>query len=185
MRRVSVVGSTGTGKTTFGRALAEILGVPFVELDAINWGPNWTMIPAETFQGRAREIVAADAWVVDGNYGGRGVRDIVWRAADTIVWLDYPLRVIYPRLFRRTVARLADRREIWPGTANRESFRGAFLSRKSLFWWLLRTHWVRRRNWPALFALPQYAHVRVHRFTRPQDADAWLRAQRDAVPEST
>ena len=41
-RRVSIVGSTGTGKTTFGRELAAILAVPFVELDALFWGPNWS-----------------------------------------------------------------------------------------------------------------------------------------------
>ena len=41
MRRVSVVGCPGTGKSTLGRQLAGVLGVPFVELDAIFHLPGW------------------------------------------------------------------------------------------------------------------------------------------------
>ncbi len=43
--RVSVVGCSGSGKTTFGRALAETLGVAFVELDAVFHQPGWTELP--------------------------------------------------------------------------------------------------------------------------------------------
>jgi adenylate kinase family enzyme len=178
MRRVSVVGSTGTGKTTFGRELAALMGVPFVELDALNWGPRWTMVDAERFQALARDAIAGDAWVVDGNYGGRGVRDLVWAKADTIIWLDYSLAVIFPRLFRRTLARLRDPKELWPGTGNRESFRGAFLSRGSLFWWALKTHRPRRRGYTRLLALPQYASAEKVRFREPSAAERWLDAQR-------
>ena len=133
-RRVSVVGSTGTGKTTFARDLAAILGVPHIELDALAWAPNWRLVDAETLQARVRGAIAGDAWVVDGNYGGRGARQLVWARADTIIWLDFSLFVIYARLLRRTVARIRDGAELWPGTGNRETIRGAFLSRESLFW---------------------------------------------------
>lgn len=183
-RRVSVVGSTGAGKTTYARELARALGVRHIELDALAWGPNWTLADAETLQARVREAIVADGWVVDGNYGGRGARQIVWERADTVVWLDYPLRVILARLFRRTNERIRSRRELWPGTGNVETFRGQYLSRESLFVWALRTHRRRRTQNEALLALPQYAHLRVHHFRRPHEADAWLRAQRERVPES-
>lgn len=173
-RRVSVVGSTGTGKTTFGRELASTLGLPFVELDAINWGPDWTMIGPERFQARVTEVVAQDRWVVDGNYGGQGIRELVWARADTIVWLDYGLPVIFLRLWRRTIERIRSGEELWPGTGNRETLRNTFLSRESLLWWALKTHRRRRWSYARLLALPQYAHARVHRFRRPRDAERWL-----------
>lgn len=181
MRRVSVVGSTGSGKTTFSRELAATLGLPCIELDAINWGPGWTMIAPEAFRSRVREAIAADGWVVDGNYGGAGVRDVVWGAADTIVWLDLPLTTILQRLLWRTVARLRDGRELWPGTGNRESFREAFLSRKSMLWWAATTYRRRRRQFEGLLALPQYAQLRVLRFTDPATADRWLADLRSLV----
>jgi adenylate kinase family enzyme len=181
MRRVSVVGSTGTGKTHFSRELAQIMDVPFVELDAINWGPNWTMIGPERFQARASEAIAADAWVVDGNYGGQGVRDLVWARADTIIWLDYSLPVILRRLWRRTTTRIRTGAEVWPNTGNRETLRNAFFSTDSLFWWAVTTYRTRRKNYPRLLALPRYRDRTVHRFRRPVEAERWLDAQRQAA----
>jgi adenylate kinase family enzyme len=51
-QRISIVGSTGTGKTTYARRLAEVLGVPHTELDAIAWQPAWTILPREEFRAR-------------------------------------------------------------------------------------------------------------------------------------
>src|SRR3990172_8915485 len=99
-RRVAVVGTTGTGKSTLARHLAHRLTVPHVELDALYWGPNWTPVPADLFRQRAAQAVAADAWVIDGNY--HVVRDLVWSRATTVVWLDYPLSLILARLLKRT-----------------------------------------------------------------------------------
>lgn len=180
-RRVSVVGPTGTGKTTFSRELARILRVPFTELDAIVWQPNWTMLPPDEFRARAGERVAASGWVIDGNYGGAGVRPLVWARADTIIWLDYSLPLIIGRLLRRTIARVREGRELWPGTGNRETLRGAFFSRDSLFVWLLQTYRRQRRAYEASFVSPQLAHTRRFRFRHPDEADRWLQAQREAA----
>ena len=174
VRRVSVVGSTGSGKTMFADALARKLGVPHVELDALNWGPDWTMVPLEVFQERVTREILSDGWVVDGNYGGRGARDLVWKRADTVVWLDFPLRIVFARLFRRAIRRIRSGQELWPGTGNRETYRNQFLSRDTLFWWALKTHRRRKRELPALFARPEYAHLVVHHFRRPAEAERWL-----------
>lgn len=180
-RRVSVVGSTGTGKTTCARQLAAVLRVPHVELDALAWEPNWTLADVETLQTRVRDATRVDRWVVDGNYGGRGVRQIVWDMADTIVWLDFSLMLILRRLWTRTNSRIRDQKELWPGTGNRESFRGAYLSRESMYWWAVKTYRLRRRNYEALFALPQYAHITRLRFRTPAEADRWLERLRAAA----
>ena len=178
-RRVSVVGSTGTGKTTFARDLAAILNVPHTELDAVVWQPNWKLLPPEEFQARVLPRLAEPGWVIDGNYGGAGVRPLIWDRADTIIWLDFSLTVIYRRLLSRTLARLRDGKELWPGTGNRETLRGVFLSRDSLLWWALKTYWRRKRNYAALLALPQYVHIQKLRFTRPSEADRWLGMERE------
>ncbi len=177
-----MVGSTGSGKTTFACRLAARLGVPHVECDALAWGRNWTLRPAATFRALASDATSGDMWVTDGNYGGAGVRDIIWRRADTLVWLDYPLPLIFWRLLGRTVARIRSGEELWPGTGNRETIRNSFFSRESLFIWLLRTFWRRRREFPALLARPEYAHLTVHHFERPGEAERWLEAQRALAP---
>lgn len=51
-RRIAVVGASGSGKTTFARRLAERLGIPHIELDAIHWGPDWTPARDDDFRAR-------------------------------------------------------------------------------------------------------------------------------------
>ncbi|HEY8393255.1 MAG TPA: adenylate kinase [Thermaerobacter sp.] len=171
-RRIVVVGTTGSGKTTAARRLAAILGYPHVELDALHWEPNWTPAPLEIFRHRVREITRAGYWVVDGNYSQ--VRDVLWPAADTIVWLDYALPVILGRLLRRTTRRALLREELWNG--NREDIVRSFLSRDSILLWALRSYRRRRREYPALFTRPEYGHLRVIRLRSPRETDTWLRA---------
>ncbi len=175
LSRIVVVGTTGSGKTTVARRLAQLLGVPHIELDALNWQPNWVGLAEHDLQEFRRRVdTAVDAsndWVTDGNY--RVVRDIVWGHAANVVWLDYPLWLIMWRLFRRTVRRAWTREELWNG--NRESFRKGFLSRDSLFLWALQSHSRRRREYPVLLAQPEHAHLRVFRHRWPRETERWLR----------
>jgi adenylate kinase family enzyme len=82
-RRIAVVGTTGPGKTTLARRLAQRLGLRHGERDALYWEPNWTPAATNVFQTHAAQALSGDGWVVDGNYGR--VRDVIWSRADTIV----------------------------------------------------------------------------------------------------
>lgn len=173
MDRLAVISSCpGAGKTTLARSLAATLGSPHVELDALYWGPLWTPVALEEYRRRVAAAVAGERWVSDGNY--RSIRDLLWPRADTLVWLDYSLRVAYPRLVRRTLARWRSGDELWPGTGNRESFRLLFLSRDSILWWALRTYRGRRSRFEADLARPEHAHLSVIRVRTPDEAGAWL-----------
>lgn len=170
MRRVTVVGTTGSGKTTLARALAERLGVPHVELDALHWGPNWTAVPKEELRARVSAALAGDGWVVDGNY--RSVRDIVWARADTLVWLDYPLPLVMTRLARRTFGRAFRRERLW--NDNRENLVTHFTRRDSLFLWAVQTHPKHRREYPIELARPEHRHLAIVRLRSPGEAQQWL-----------
>jgi adenylate kinase family enzyme len=150
MRKVAVIASaSGNGKTTLGREAARRLGVPFVELDAIVHGPGWVETPDDELRAEVEPIVGSDGWVIDGTYE-RKLGDLVLGAADTVVWLDLPVRVWLPRLVRRTVRRFRTHEELWNG--NRESLREALWGRESLFAWAFRSHFSRRRDWPERLA---------------------------------
>jgi adenylate kinase family enzyme len=169
MQRIVVVGTSGSGKTTFARRLALVLGVPHIELDALHWEANWQEAPVEVFRERTRAAVSANAWSADGNYSA--VRDIVWGQADTLVWLDYALVVILWRLIGRTVRRVALRQQLWSG--NRETL-AAQLSRDSIILWALRTYQRRRHEMPLLLQQPAYRHLTVIHLHSPQEAQRWL-----------
>ncbi|MEN8041512.1 MAG: adenylate kinase, partial [Actinomycetota bacterium] len=107
MRRISVVGSSGSGKTTAARAVAERLGYPHLELDSVFHLPGWTPLPDDEFRAAAAEFAAQPKWVIDGNYSSHGVQDIVWGRADTVVWLDPPKRTAMRQVTWRAVSRAA------------------------------------------------------------------------------
>ncbi len=171
--RTVVVGTSGSGKTTFAHQLARWLDVPHVELDAIYWGPNWTPLPIDAFRVRVEEALNGDAWTADGNYSK--VRDIVWGRADTVVWLDYPLPLVMARVIKRTCYRTLTREELWSG--NRERFLEAFFGRDSIVLWALSTYNRRRREYPTLFGRPEYAHLKVIRLQSSRAARKWLDGQ--------
>jgi len=169
MRRVNVVGTSGSGKTTFGAEIARRLGVPHIELDALSWEANWVTVPPDVLRERVAAAVSADEWVVDGNYGA--TRDLVWARADTVVWLDFPFVLVMWRVIARTLRRSLSGEVLWSG--NRESLRLAF-SRDSIILWALTTYWRRRRDYPRLFH--QYPGVRFVRLRSPAQGRRFLEA---------
>ena len=166
--RIVVVGTSGAGKTTLARRIASHLGLPHIELDAINWQSGWydlTRHAPKEFVRRVTEAIRAEAWVVDGNYAL--VRDRVWRRATHLVWLDYERPVIRARVIARTFLRVAMRTELWAG--NRERWRH-MLRRSHPIRWAWST-WGRRR-WETAERLsqPQCAHLMVVRLRHPREA---------------
>jgi len=170
MKRVIVIGSSCSGKTTLARRLAELLGSPHIKLDALHWGPDWSEVPRERFRAALEKRVEGDRWVVDGNYSA--VRDIVWERATDAAWLNYRFHVVFGRALARTLRRIVLREELFNG--NRESFRKAFLSRDSILLWVIRTFNRRRRNYRALFESGVFPNIRLIELRRPRDAGMLL-----------
>ncbi len=168
-QRAAVVGVTGSGKTTLAEALAARLGVPHVEMDALNWQRGWQPIERAEFRRRVDAATAAPGWVTDGNY--REVRDLVWGRAQALIWLDFPLWVNLWRLLQRSLHRIITREELWNG--NRESVRGQFFSRDSLFVYAVRSRRGLRQNIRRALE-DEYLHLQVIHLASPRAADRWL-----------
>jgi adenylate kinase family enzyme len=169
--RIAVIGATGSGKTTLAQRLGVILDLPLIELDALHWMPGWTEKPWPEIRSELDPMTRQDRWITDGNYSQ--VRDLIWPRADTIIWLDYPFLSIFFRLFIRTLKRFFLNIELWNG--NRERFRDNFLSRDSLFVWLLKSLPKHKKNYPLAFQEPQHTHLQVLRFSHPRQTEHWLK----------
>jgi adenylate kinase family enzyme len=167
--KIAVIGTSGSGKTTVARELARRLGVPHVELDALYHGPGWTETPVEEFRRRVVAATDADGWVVDGNYNSK-LGDFVLERADTVVWLDVPLRVALSRVTLRTIRRIRTGEELWSG--NRESWRGGFFGWESMFVWTIRSHLRHRRERAPRLA--RHRHLRVVRLRTGREVESYL-----------
>jgi adenylate kinase family enzyme len=174
VRRVSVVGTSGAGKSTFAFALAGLLGVPWLELDSVYHQAGWTPLPAEEFRRRVALAADGSGWVIDGNYGT--VRDLVWARADTVIWLDLPKRTVMRRLVFRTLRRVSGRAQLWNG--NRERWRDVFTldEQESVIAYAWKTHGSRRERYATELADPANGHLRVVRLRSPRAVRRFLRA---------
>ena len=143
MRRVVIFGTTGSGKTWLAEKLAKRHGLRVIELDALNWGPDWQPAPFELLRHRVECEIGDGDWIVVGNYDS--VRDLTWRAADTLIWLDLPFPLVLWRLFWRTLRRSVTRENLW-GTGNTESLVRSFFTRQSILLYAMKTHGRNRRR---------------------------------------
>jgi adenylate kinase family enzyme len=169
-RRISIIGTSGCGKTTLARELADILHFPHIELDALHWESNWTPAREDIFQSRVIAAISAESWTICGNYGT--VQPMVLARADTIIWLDYSLSINLARILRRTFRRCWSKQILWNG--NRESVWMTLTSRDSIILWVLSTWRRRRRDFPKLLRQQRQVGKRVFRFRTPSQNECWL-----------
>ncbi len=144
IKRINVIGTSGSGKSTCARRLANSLSIPYIEMDALFWRANWQHIDDEEFTRVLGEQLAEEAWVLDGNY--TRMNPIKWQRVGIIVWVDYSFVRTCLQAIRRACQRAWDGSELWPGTGNKESFRLMF-SRDSILLWTLRTYFRNRRRY--------------------------------------
>ncbi len=97
--RILVLGSCGSGKSTFARRLHERTGLPLVHLDMVWWRPDQTHISREEFDRRLEELTQGERWILDGDYSR--TYELRIRACDTVVVLDYSEETCLRGLARR------------------------------------------------------------------------------------
>ena len=170
--RYVVIGTTSSGKSTLAQALAEKINANCIDLDHLHWEPNWVEAPDDVFRQRVEAATDVTAWVVAGNY--HSVRDIVWRKAQAIIWLDYPFHIVFWRLFTRTLRRVITKEKLFSGNVENFWTQAKFWSNDSLFNWFFKTYWRRKREYPILFSLPENAHLTIIHFKHPKEAERWL-----------
>jgi adenylate kinase family enzyme len=109
MKRVVILGPGGSGKSTLAVRLGEITGLRVIELDKVFWQPSLAATPRDQWVEIQRRLVEEDAWIMDGDLGPYDAVEVRLRAADTIIFLDFPL----VRCAWRAVRRSRERADFW------------------------------------------------------------------------
>jgi adenylate kinase family enzyme len=178
MRRVSVVGNAGAGKSRFAQRLAAQLGAPWVELDAIHHLADWEPIDPATFYAEFDKIASTETWGIDGNYRSVVVHGPVWQRADTVVWLDLPRRTVILQVTLRSLRRVVRREQLWNG--NRESVRTLLTwdPHLSVIRWAWAQHGKYRGRFASAMASAELSHLQFVRVGSRREAEAFLAQHR-------
>jgi len=172
MKRINIIGTSGSGKSTFAKKLAKKLKYPYIEMDRIFWGPEWYWPPDEEFFINLESALECEHWVLDGNYT-RTIH-IKWREVTTVIWIDLPFLTTFFQAVRRAVKRSISGEEIWPGTNNRENFLKSFFSRDSIILWTITSYRRVRRKCLTYMKDERFSHIKFLRFRSHKDAEKFL-----------
>ncbi len=101
IRKVSIIGCAGAGKSTLAVKLGSLLDLPVIHIDAAYWRSNWEKPSTEEWQRQHQELLVREAWIMDGNYGGTMKERIA--ASDTVILLALPRFTCLFRVLKRAL----------------------------------------------------------------------------------
>lgn len=157
-KRVVILGTSSSGKTTLAKKIAEEQGIQRIELDQLYWQPNWVPTPMPEFlQKIEKELNSYESWVICGNYNV--AKNLTLPRATHIIWLNYPLRINLWRGFKRSVKRIIRNENSFEGC--KESFTLTFLSKKSILLWIWQTHKSRREVFSKLLTPQNFKQAAI------------------------
>lgn len=99
MKRISIMGCSGGGKSTLAVKLARKLGLPVVHIDQLYWLPGWVERDTGEVRALVAEAAAGEAWVMEGN--NSRTFDLRLPRTDTLIWIQQPRWLCLFRAIRR------------------------------------------------------------------------------------
>lgn len=158
--RIIVIGSPGSGKSTFSRKLRDITQIPLYYLDMIHHKPDRTKVTSEEFDVRLQEILTEKPWIIDGNY--QRTLELRLSKCDTVILFDLPAEIC----LAGAKARIGTKREDLPWVETEKDFETGFKQAIIEF---------REKKRPEIMQLlEKYSDKDIIIFKSREDADIYL-----------
>ncbi|NHC03588.1 adenylate kinase [Acinetobacter sp. 187] len=173
MKRINVVGTSASGKSTFSKVLAQQLNLTYIELDDLFWLDDWQESSDQAFFKKLQQKIdqAPNGYVIDGNY--TRTKHIKWQDIDTIIWLDLPFHVNVYRAVKRAIYRAVSKQKLWNSSNNQETFKKLF-SRESIILWMMKTHRKNRKQYLEMMQSNEWSHIHWIRLRSVNDIHHFL-----------
>ncbi len=89
MKRIAIIGLSGSGKSTFANKLGKKLNRPVIHLDKEYWTCDWKRrYTSDEWNKFSEDLINQDEWIIDGNY--RSTMASRLNRADIIIFFDFP-----------------------------------------------------------------------------------------------
>lgn len=113
MQRIAIIGNAGGGKSVLARKLGEGFDLPVYPFDDLQWQPGWEPTPAKRIQTAHSAWLVQPKWIIDG-WGSWQILEVRFKAADTIIFVDFPIAIHYWWATKRQVKAALNRNSSWP-----------------------------------------------------------------------
>ncbi|MDE1464650.1 hypothetical protein [Spartinivicinus poritis] len=90
MKKITIIGNGGAGKSSLAKALGKQLKLPVYHLDQIIWLPNWEAISESEFCSKHQSLIAGDSWIIEG-LGYDSSIESRFLASNTIIYIDFSI----------------------------------------------------------------------------------------------
>ena len=164
MKKILVIGTSGSGKSTLAKQISELIEIQFFPSDDFYWEENWITSSSKKVHEKVSDVLSHEEWILDGNFDDE--REFVWKQADCIIWLDYPLSTILKQVATRNFRWLLTGQTTWSG--NKMNFRRVISGIRHA----VKSYSVKKRNYPAWLA--ELPDVKIYRFCTTQETEIWL-----------
>lgn len=167
--KIAVVGTTGSGKTTFARKLSELLNITHIELDNLFWKAGWEESSNEELRERIKIATDKEQWIIDGNYPKS--QDLTVEKADTVIWLDCCKTLSLYRVLKRSIFRIYTKELLWD--ENRETLYRLFSPKVSILYFAYRSYKKKKNRYNKLFSGDSGKNL-VRLTGRKEEKEFWL-----------
>lgn len=100
MKKIIIFGCVGAGKTTLAKKISKKLQIKLFSTDKIIYDRNWKKRDKRTIQIKLKEIKRYNEWILEGIIA-KELADKIKADYDTVIFLDFPKRIIFKRILLR------------------------------------------------------------------------------------
>ena len=165
-KRILIIGTAGSGKSTLARNFSQFYNIKEIELDEINWRPQWEnrqITDIDGFKSDVKDAICDDDWVATGGYAS--VRDKLWMRANIIIWLDLPFLTVLSRVLIRSIKRSFGKKETFKGC--KENW-WDLLKWDRPIRWAIHSFQERRESFETMAKDERFSHAIIYRCKTPQ-----------------
>lgn len=165
INKISIIGGSGTGKTTLATNLGNELKIPVYHIDGIHHLQNWKIRDKEERDKIILEKVNECKWIIDGTYSSTLKQRL--ENSDLIIYLDYSSISQIKGILGRYIKNHGKEKKEIPGCKERLSL--------EFFIWVL--NWRKNKRERIIETIKQIEQDKILIFKNRKELEKWYKKE--------
>lgn len=161
--RISIIGGSGTGKTTLSNILSKKYNISVTHIDGIHHLKNWEIRDKNERDKIILDIIKKEKWIIDGTYKDTLKQRL--ENSDLIIWLDYSTCAQIKGILKRLLKNFGKERAEIPGCKERLNW--------NFFKYVL--FYNKKKRYVIVDALKDISQNKIISFKKQKDLNKWLK----------